>query len=103
MSGKQTLERRIRDKLIESSTWFKEKEKEREEKPNDENIERNEKEKQQSKETNSNWKILTVRNRKNGRNVIKNITGKHMLKGEKSISEKKIEGIIFIQHTEYSE
>ena len=61
------------------------------------------KKKQQFKEKNKSWRIYREKKRGKANNVIKNIKGKYIKKGEKSISEKKIEGIIFIQHTEYSE
>ena len=78
-SGEETLEKRIYDKLLESSTWFKDKEREKKEKielvrgeesPDIENREFNEK--------NKSWKGWRISKRRREKKILRNLQGKIM-------------------------
>ena len=99
-SGEETLEKRIYNKLIESSTWFREKEKEKVEKGEKEFIDR---ENMGEKENSKSWKGWRICKRRKERKILKNLKGIRMPVEEKEEREKKIEGVVFIQHTLHSE
>ena len=103
MSGEEVLEKRIYDKLLESSTWFKDKEKESKEKiesTRGEEIPALENE--DFKEKNKSWKGWRISNRRKEKKVLRNLQGKIMPSKEEN-KEEKIEGVIFLQHTLHSE
>ena len=104
-SSGETLETRLNKKLLEASTWFKEKEKESYEKKERESIENNQDEERECfKENNKSWKEWRKFKRKGGNRVIKNIRDIYRKESQKEKEkEKKIEGVMFIQHTQHSE
>ena len=99
-SGQETLEERITKKLTEATSWFRIREKEENEKTEEVFREENQSYKENFKEETKTWKSWRKNKRKLSKNVKKNLAGK-LIKGENETREK-IEGVIFIQHTEHS-
>ena len=103
-SSEETLETRLNKKLLEASTWFKEKEKESYEKKERESIENKEEESERFKENTRSWKAWRKSKRKGENKVMKNIKDIYRRENHKETEkENKIEGVIFIQHTQHSE
>ena len=102
-SGEETIETRLNKKLLEASTWFKDREKENYEKKERENIENNLDE-EKYKEKNKSWKEWRKFSRREKNRIMKNIKGVYRKENIKELEkEKRIEGVMFIQHTQHSE
>ena len=91
-TGAETLEKRMNDKLIEASTWFRSKEIEKIEKLGEESQTSLENFKEKTKSWKI-WRNIKKRRYRNNRmSEIENSTGE----------KRKLEGVIFIQYTEHS-
>ena len=104
-SSGETLESRIQKKLLEASTWFKDREKESCEKSQLKEIDKNhDNEREMFKENNKSWRNWRISKRNGEKRIIKNIQEKYRRENQReNYREKKIEGVLFIQHTKHSE